>query len=128
MTSCISQRLFSFYRHRPIRADFSGGQISSDAGLLPLRAFDQRHGLTGGLAERVCDPREEERIRAIALTPGLISGASATKPNTARPVPTCVSWSPTCQAAAVRSFPSITIAGNVRTALKSLKMALLRTA
>ena len=48
MTSCIPQLLFSFCRRRPIRADFSGGQISSDAGLLPLRAFDQRHGLTGG--------------------------------------------------------------------------------
>jgi Transposase DDE domain group 1 len=62
MTSCIPQLLFSFYRHRPIRADFCGGQISSDAGLLPLRAFDQRYGLTGGLAERVCDPRDKERI------------------------------------------------------------------
>src|SRR6202041_779429 len=49
MTSRISQLLFSFYRHRPIRADFSGGQISSDAGLLPLPAFDQRYGLPGGL-------------------------------------------------------------------------------
>jgi hypothetical protein len=26
---------FSFYRHQPVRADFSGGQITSDAGLLP---------------------------------------------------------------------------------------------
>jgi hypothetical protein len=37
---------FSFYRHQPVCADFSGGQITSDAGLLPLRAFDQRHHLT----------------------------------------------------------------------------------
>ena len=65
---CIPQLSFSFYRHRPIRADFSGGQISSDAGLLPLRAFDQRHGLTRGLAERLCDPREEERIRHSVLS------------------------------------------------------------
>jgi hypothetical protein len=64
MTSCcIPQLSFSFYRHRPIRADFSGGQITSDAGLLPLRAFDHRYGLTRGLAQRVCDPREEERVR-----------------------------------------------------------------
>jgi len=63
MTSCcIPQLSFSFYRNRPIRADFSGGQISSDAGLLPLRAFDQRYGLTRGLAQLVCDPREEERV------------------------------------------------------------------
>jgi hypothetical protein len=64
MTSCyIPQLSFSFYRHQPIRVDFSGGQITSDAGLLPLRAFDHQHGLTRGLAQRVCDPREEERVR-----------------------------------------------------------------
>src|SRR6202451_1460692 len=68
MTSCISQLLFSFYRHQPIRADFSGGQISSDAGLLPLRAFDQRYGLTHGLAGRLCDPRAEERVRHSVLS------------------------------------------------------------
>jgi hypothetical protein len=67
MTDCIPQLGFSFYRHRPIRADFSGGQISSDAGLLSLRAFDQRYGLTLGLAERVSDPREEERVRHSTL-------------------------------------------------------------
>jgi hypothetical protein len=69
MTSCcIPQLSFSFYRHQPIRADFSGGQISSDAGLLPLRAFDQRYGLTHGLAECLCDPREEERVRHSVLS------------------------------------------------------------
>ncbi len=68
MTSCIPQLLFSFYRHRPIRADFSGGQISSDAGLLPLRAFDQRYGLTRGLAELVPDSREDERVRHSVLS------------------------------------------------------------
>src|SRR6202040_2413122 len=68
MTSCIPQLLFSFYRHRPIRADFSGGQISSDAGLLPLRASDQRYGLTDGLAQLLCDLREEERIRHSVLS------------------------------------------------------------
>lgn len=62
MTSCIPQLSFSFYRHRSIRADFSGGQITSDAGLLPLRAFDQRHGLTRGLAECVCDDRDDSRV------------------------------------------------------------------
>src|ERR1700720_4733680 len=62
MTSCIPQLSFSFYRHRSIRADFSGGQITSDAGLLPLRAFDQRHGLTRDLAECVCDDRDHSRV------------------------------------------------------------------
>ena len=68
MTSCIPQLSFSFYRHRAVRADFTGGQITSDAGLLPLRAFDQRYGLTRGLAEHVCDPREEERVRHSVLS------------------------------------------------------------
>ena len=62
MTSCIPQLSFSFYRHRAIRADFSGGQITSDAGLLPLRAFDQRHGLTRGLAECIGDDRDDSRV------------------------------------------------------------------
>jgi Plasmid pRiA4b ORF-3-like protein len=48
--SVLPQLTFSFYRHQPVRADFSGGQITSDAGLLPLRAFDERHHLTRDLA------------------------------------------------------------------------------
>ena len=58
----IPQLSFSFYSHRTIRAAFSGGQITSDAGLLPLRAFDQRHGLTRSLAERVCDDRDDSPV------------------------------------------------------------------
>ena len=62
VTPCIPQLIFSFYRHQPVVADFSGGQITSDAGLLPLRAFDQRHHLTRDLAELLSDPRDEERV------------------------------------------------------------------
>jgi hypothetical protein len=65
--SVLPQQTFSFYRHQPIRADFSGGQITSDAGLLPLRAFDQRHHLTRGLAALLSDPREDERVRHDSL-------------------------------------------------------------
>jgi hypothetical protein len=64
----IPQLSFSFYRHRAIRADFSGGQITSDAGLLPLRAFDQRHGLTRDLSKWLRDPREDERVRHSILS------------------------------------------------------------
>src|SRR5712692_11078709 len=60
--SVLPQLSFSFYRHQPVRADFSGGQITSDAGLLPLRAFDQRHGLTRSLAECVGDDRDDSRV------------------------------------------------------------------
>ena len=61
--SVLSQLTFSFYRHQPIRADFSGGQITSDAGLLPLRAFDHRHHLTRELAAQLNDPRQDDRVR-----------------------------------------------------------------
>jgi len=67
VTLCIPQLSFSFYRHQPIRADFSGGQITSDAGLLPLRAFDQRHHLTRDLAQLLSDPREGDRVRHDSL-------------------------------------------------------------
>ncbi len=65
--SVLPQLTFSFYRHQPIHADFSGGQISSDAGLLPLRAFDERHHLTRDLATLLSDPREDERVRHDSL-------------------------------------------------------------
>jgi hypothetical protein len=65
---CIPQLSFSFYRHRSIQADFSGGQITSDAGLLPLRAFDQRHGLSRDLAKCLSDLRDEERVRHSGLS------------------------------------------------------------
>ena len=61
--SVLPQLNFSFYRHQPIRADFSGGQITSDAGLLPLRAFDQRHHLTRDWAGSLSDPRQHDRLR-----------------------------------------------------------------
>ena len=67
MTDCIPQLVFSFYRHRPIHADFFGGQITSDAGLLPLRAFDQRHHLTRDLAQLLSDPRQDDRVRHDSL-------------------------------------------------------------
>lgn len=59
----LSQLSFSFYRHQSIRADFSGGQITSDAGLLPLRAFDERHGLSRDWAALLRDGRQEDRVR-----------------------------------------------------------------
>src|SRR6201997_1051421 len=68
MTPCyIPQLPFSFYRHRAVRADFSGGQITSDAGLLPLRAFDERHHLTRDWAALLDDPRQENSVRHDAL-------------------------------------------------------------
>lgn len=65
--SVLPQLSFSFYRHQPIRADFSGGQITSDGGLLPLRAFDQRHALTHDWAQLLGDPRDGTRVQHESL-------------------------------------------------------------
>jgi Transposase DDE domain group 1 len=63
MTDCIAPQLhFSFYQNRPLQARFDGGQMTSDAGLLLLREFDQRQGLTARLAAVLADPRESERV------------------------------------------------------------------
>jgi len=59
----LPQLGFSFYRHQSIRADFSGGQITSDAGLLPLRAFDERHHLSCDWAALLRDGRQKDRVR-----------------------------------------------------------------
>jgi hypothetical protein len=61
--SVVSQLSFSFYRNRPIQCSFSGGQLTSDAGLLPLRAFDQRHQYTARLAACLRETRDPDRIQ-----------------------------------------------------------------
>lgn len=67
MTTCIPQLNFSFYRNQPICADFSGGQITSEAGLLPLRAFDDRHHLSRDWAACLSDPRRADRVEHSTL-------------------------------------------------------------
>jgi hypothetical protein len=67
VTTRISQFNFSFYRNRPVHIDFSGGQITGDAGLLALRAFDECHHLTRDWAALLSDPRQDERIRHDSL-------------------------------------------------------------
>jgi DNA-binding CsgD family transcriptional regulator len=66
-TALNRQFRFSFYHRRPVHCDFSGGQITSDAGLLPLRAFDQRHHLTRDGVQLLSDPRDDERVRHHSL-------------------------------------------------------------
>jgi hypothetical protein len=42
----------------PLVIEPSPGQLSSDAGLLPVRQFDQRIGMTRAFAEALDDPRD----------------------------------------------------------------------
>ena len=54
---------FSPLSRRQIEADFSGGHITSDAGLFLLREVDKQHRLTRRLASVLHDPRDPEQIR-----------------------------------------------------------------
>jgi hypothetical protein len=51
------QGTFSFFDKLPIVVELSQAQLSSDAGLLPLREFDERIGFTRQFAEALQDPR-----------------------------------------------------------------------
>ena len=44
----------------PLVIEPSPGQLSSDAGLLPIRQFDQRIGLTWAFADALDDPRDSD--------------------------------------------------------------------
>jgi hypothetical protein len=44
----------------PLVLEFSAGQLSGDAGLLPIRQFDQRIGLTQAFAQALDDPRDPD--------------------------------------------------------------------
>lgn len=58
MTKC-TQRTFDFpvCKRRKVEAEFSGGAVSSDGGVLLLRQADRRLGLTAAVAEGLADKR-----------------------------------------------------------------------
>src|SRR5438445_11543723 len=56
------QGTFSFFDKLPIIIEPSRSQLSSDAGLLPIRQFDERIGLTRQFAEVLTDPRDPALI------------------------------------------------------------------
>jgi hypothetical protein len=51
---------FDFWGDRPIHVEPSQAQLTSDAGLLPLRQFDEQIGLTQQFAQALDDPRAAE--------------------------------------------------------------------
>ena len=50
MTQCLEQLDFGFLCHKSITADFDGGELSSDGGVMLVREADHRLGLTAALA------------------------------------------------------------------------------
>jgi hypothetical protein len=63
MTECtIAPLSFSSLGHRRLEADFSGGDLTSDAGALLLREADRRLGLLDALDHDLPDPRDPQLI------------------------------------------------------------------
>ena len=60
MTNC-TQQSFSFpaCKRRAVEANFEGGDITSDAGVLLLRQLDRRVGLCRAVASALVDPRRQ---------------------------------------------------------------------
>jgi len=64
MPKCTKDKIdFGRFARRVIEADFSGGDLSSDGGLLLLRQVDRHLGLSRMAAAAIPDPRDPERIR-----------------------------------------------------------------
>lgn len=58
MTKCYQKKLvFGRVAQRQVEAEFSGGEIASDGGVLLLRQVDQKIGLTAAMARALGDPR-----------------------------------------------------------------------
>jgi hypothetical protein len=53
---------FDFFAALPVQVEVSDAPLTSDAGLLPLRQFDERIRLTEQFAAALDDPRDPELI------------------------------------------------------------------
>ena len=63
MTQCKRQKLvLSRLGRRRVEADFSGGRLSSDAGLLLVREIDRKLGLLDAAQQAIPDPRNPAAI------------------------------------------------------------------
>ena len=69
MTKCSRDQL-SFPRcsGRRVEAEFSGGDVTSDGGVLLLRQADRRLGLTSAVAVLLHDPRRQASCEHSALS------------------------------------------------------------
>lgn len=56
------QMVFGRVGRRGIDADFKGGAIGSDGGVMLVRQLDRKIGLSATVAAALSDPRDPERI------------------------------------------------------------------
>lgn len=54
---------FTSIKGRQVRADFGGGEVSSDGGLLLMREVDRKLGLVAKIAARLSERRESGKVR-----------------------------------------------------------------
>jgi len=63
----VQQLTFDFLPHLPLIVQPHEGQLSSDAGLLPLRQFDQRWNYTQRLANCLVDPKPSRQHSLLSM-------------------------------------------------------------
>lgn len=61
-TACTEQLTFWKIQKQQVTVDFQGGEIVSDAGLLPLGQFERELGIIAELARRWPDPRSQKFV------------------------------------------------------------------
>lgn len=63
MTNCTQESFqFSVLKRRIVEANFQGGDITSDGGVLLLQQVDRRLGLSEAVARTLDDPRRQASI------------------------------------------------------------------
>lgn len=63
MVNSGQQLLFPSIGGKEVIADFTGGRLSSDAGLVLLKEIDRGLGLTSGLSDCIEDTRQQSKVR-----------------------------------------------------------------
>jgi hypothetical protein len=71
------QLSFEFLPHLPVIVQRHPGQLSSDAGLLPLRQFDQRWNYTARMAQCLHDPKPSRQQTLLVMLRQRLFGALA---------------------------------------------------
>lgn len=71
------QPSFQFLPHLPVIVQRSPGQLSSDAGLLPLRQFDRRWNYTARMAQCLHDPKPSRQQTLLVMLRQRLFGAMA---------------------------------------------------
>ena len=69
MTNCNQQSFaFPVCKRRSVEANFQGGDITSDGGVLLLRQVDRRLGLSAAVAQALDDPRRQASCQHDAVS------------------------------------------------------------